>query len=199
MTAKSPAGLVLAAGTSSRMGRDKALLDYRGRSFLETIVENLRAAGLDTITVVLGHHAEEIRRAARIEGVQVVENPDYLLGQTTSLQSGLKLLERAGASAVLLCLVDHPLVSPDVVRELCRLYLDTGAPLIVPTYRGRRGHPVLIGRTLFDELLRLRPDEGANRVLRKHYHQARWLKVEDRGVVVDVDTAEDYDRMRREF
>ncbi|HXJ93265.1 MAG TPA: nucleotidyltransferase family protein [Terriglobia bacterium] len=87
------AGLVLAAGESSRMGRDKALLPYRGRTFLETIVAKLREAGLSRVAVVLGHHADEIWRAVDLQGVEVVTNCDYLRGQTSSLQVGLAALD----------------------------------------------------------------------------------------------------------
>ncbi len=178
------------------MGRDKALLDYHGRSFLENIVQSVRIAGLDPIMVVLGYHAEEIRCSVQLPGVQMVLNPDYQLGQTTSLQAGLRQLLSTDAGAVLLCLVDHPLISPEVIRQLCRLYLDSGAPLVIPTYRRRRGHPVLIARALFDDLLRLRPDQGARSLLQKHYPAARWLEVEDRGVIVDVDTPESYEALK---
>jgi len=88
------AGLVLAAGESSRMGRDKALLPYHGRTFLEMVVAKLREAGISRVGVVLGHHAGEIRRAVSLPGVEVVTNCDYLRGQTSSLQAGLAALER---------------------------------------------------------------------------------------------------------
>jgi nicotine blue oxidoreductase len=145
------ASLVLAAGESSRMRRDKALLPYRGRTFVETIVAKLREAGIARIAVVLGHHADEIRQAVSLPGVEVLTNRDYMRGQTSSLQKGLAAFEasRPGTepeaiNAVLLCLVDHPAFEPSTVSVLIEAFARTGAPIIIPALGGRRGHPVLI-------------------------------------------------------
>ena len=112
------AGLILAAGESRRMGRDKALLTYRGRTFLETIIDNLGAAGIEKITVVLGHHAEAIQRAVNLAAVRVVVNHDYQRGQTSSLQLGLAAAAADSPEAVILCLVDHPAISAEVIVKL---------------------------------------------------------------------------------
>jgi molybdenum cofactor cytidylyltransferase len=217
------AGLVLAAGESSRMGRDKALLAYRGHTFLETIVAKLREAEISRIAVVLGHHADEIRRAVNLPGVEVVTNCDYTRGQTSSLQAGLAALdnrpvrgERSVPSppaplpkgegravrrteeissedglklldAVLLCLVDHPAFEPVTVSTLVAVFASTAAPVIIPTYGGRRGHPVLIARPLFEPLLDLRVDQGANSAIRAWRSQTQLVEVTDSGILVDVD------------
>lgn len=186
------AGLILAAGESSRMGSDKALLPYRGRTFLETIVANLREAGLDRIAVVFGHHAEEIRRASKLENVEVVINRNYARGQTSSLQTGLKALETAELEAIVLCLVDHPAFQPATARQLVAAYLQSHAPVVIPTFQERRGHPVLIGRALFEELLALGTDEGANLVIRKHRDATHLVDVDDPGILVDVDDRASY-------
>lgn len=186
------AGLVLAAGESSRMGTDKALLEYRGRAFVETIVETIRDAGVDRIVVVLGRHAEEIRRAARLDSVEVVVNRDYKRGQTSSLQAGLQALDSPQPEAIVLCLVDHPAVSANSVRKLIATFRETSAPVVIPTYQKQRGHPVLIGRTLFQELKRLSPEEGANTVLRKYRDATQFVEVADRGILLDVDDPETY-------
>lgn len=186
------AGLVLAAGESSRMGKDKALLAYDGRTFLETIVAHLREAGIERIAVVLGHHAEEIRRASALQDVEVVVNQDYALGQTTSLQAGIKALDSAETQAILLCLVDHPAVKPATVRQLVAAFQESNAPVAIPTFQSRRGHPVLIGHALFKELLALHTDEGANAVLRKYREVTQFVEVEDAGVLNDVDDPEAY-------
>ncbi len=137
------AGLILAAGESSRMGTPKATLAYRGRTFLEAIVETLREGGLERILVVLGHQAAEIQQ--QVHSVQVVINPDYRSGQTSSLQAGLRALIADDTEAVLLCLVDHPAVSAETVKTIASVFRESGAPVVIPTYHGRRGHPVLIG------------------------------------------------------
>jgi len=189
------AGLVLAAGESSRMGRAKALLTYRGRTFLETIVATLRASGIERIAVVLGHHAGEIQRALDLEGIEVVINRDYRRGQTSSLQAGLGALTAPELEATALCLVDHPAVSPATVRALVGQFEKTRAPVVIPTFHGQRGHPVVIGRALFDELLRLSPEEGANAVIRKYRLETHCVEVEDQGILLDIDDAESYQRL----
>jgi len=189
------AGLILAAGESSRMGTPKATLAYRGRTFLELIVETLSEGGLDPIVVVLGHQAEEIRRQVRIEPALVVINPDYRSGQTSSLQAGLRAMAADDPEAVLLCLVDHPAVSKETVRTLVATFRQCGAPVVIPTYQGRRGHPVLIGRQLYQKLLALACDAGADSVVRRYRPETEFNEVEDEGVVIDVDDPEEYRRL----
>jgi molybdenum cofactor cytidylyltransferase len=190
------AGLILAAGESSRMGQDKALLTHRGRTFLESIAATLREAGLERVAVVLGHHAEEIQQAVKPEAIETVVNREYARGQTSSLQAGLRALESADLEGVVLCLVDHPLVSADTVRALVASFRRSGAPVVIPTFQNQRGHPVLIGRALFEELKGLSSDEGANTVIRKHHDAAKFVEVGDEGILIDVDNPDVYRRWR---
>jgi len=189
------AGLILAAGESSRMGTDKATLTYRGRAFLELMVQTLGEVDIERIVVVLGHHAEDIQRQIKVEAAQVVINPDYRSGQTSSLQVGLRSLIADDLEAILLCLVDHPAVSAETVRRIVATFRQSGAPVVIPTYQGRRGHPVLIGRQVFDELLQLASDAGADSVVRRYRPVTQFVEVEDEGVVIDVDDPESYQRL----
>jgi len=191
------AGLILAAGESRRMGRDKALLAYRGRTFLETIASNLRTAGIEKITVVLGHHADMIKRASKLGGAQVVVNQDYLRGQTSSLQVGIATAQESAAEAVVLCLVDHPAVSAAVVTKLVERFEATHSPVLIPTYNGERGHPIVIGQALFLELLAVPSGQPANTVIRKYRDATEFVEVADRGILVDVDEPETYERLER--
>jgi molybdenum cofactor cytidylyltransferase len=186
------AGLVLAAGESSRMGRDKALLDYRGHTFLETIILKLVEAGLERVIVVLGHHAEDIQRTVDLAAAEVVVNRNYLNGQTSSLQTGLAVLDRTGTGpdAIVLCLVDHPAFEPATVCALIEEFDRNASPVIIPTYEGRRGHPVLIARALFAPLLALAPDQGANTAIRAS--RCRTVDVPDPGILADIDDPETY-------
>ncbi|MGH9470277.1 MAG: nucleotidyltransferase family protein, partial [Terriglobia bacterium] len=149
-------------------------------------------AGVERIAVVLGHHAASIRAAVDLGDAQVVLNQEYRRGQTTSLQAGLRALEPMSPSAVLLCLVDHPAVSAETVRTLCRAFQEGHAPVVAPSHRGRHGHPVVISRELFQELLNLPPDEGANRVVGRYRDKAEWVEVDDPGVLLDIDNPADY-------
>ena len=186
------AGLILAAGESSRMGADKATLTYRGRTFLEAIVQTLEAGDVERIAVVLGHHAEEIQQQIKIGAAQVVINADYRSGQTSSLQAGLRALLADDPEAILLCLVDHPAISAATVSKLVATFRQGGAPVVIPTYQGRRGHPVLIGRQVFRELLELAGDTGADSAIRKYRPATQFVEVEDDGVVRDVDDPESH-------
>lgn len=189
------AGLVLAAGESSRMGTDKALLKFCGRTFLETVVEKLREGGIERVVVVLGHHAQEIRDAVELTGALVVVNADYRRGQTSSLQAGLKALAGSNPEGVVLALVDHPAFKPETVRQLVAAFRASNAAVTIPTYEGHRGHPVVIDCPLFQELNALNPGEGANTVLRKYRQQTRWVEVADPGILLDVDDPESYSKL----
>jgi molybdenum cofactor cytidylyltransferase len=189
------AGLILAAGESRRMRRDKALLTYRGHSFLETLILSLRGAGVRDIAVVLGHHAEEIQRAVDLSGVRVVLNPDYQRGQTSSLQAGLAAAQELSADAVILCLVDHPAVSAEIIGRLISSFEKARPPAVIPTHRGQRGHPMVISRALFAEILALPPDGAANTTIRKYREETQFVEVEDRGILLDVDDPEAYERL----
>ena len=189
------AGLILAAGESSRMGTDKATLTYRGRTFLELVVRTLGEVDIERIVVVLGHQAEDIQRQIKVEAAQVVINPDYRSGQTSSLQVGLRSLIADNLEAILLCLVDHPAVCAETVRRIVATFRQCGAPVVIPTYQGRRGHPVLIGRQVFRELLDLPAGMGANSVLRRFLPATQFVEVDDEGVVIDVDDPESYQRL----
>jgi molybdenum cofactor cytidylyltransferase len=184
-----------AAVESSRMGTDKATLTFRGQTFLERIAQTLRQGGLERVTVVLGHQAEDIQRQVKIETAQVVINLDYKSGQTSSLQAGLRSLLPDDPEAIVLCLVDHPAISAETVRRIVATFRQSGAPVVIPTYQGRRGHPVLIARQVFEDLLELATDAGADSVVRKYRPNTLLVDVADEGIVVDVDDPESYARL----
>jgi molybdenum cofactor cytidylyltransferase len=144
---------------------------------------------------VLGHHAQQIQDAMTLEGAEIVINRDYTHGQTSSLQAGLRALECPSLEAIVLCLVDHPLVSTDTVRRLVASFRQSGAPVVIPTFQNQRGHPVLIGRALFEELKGLSPDEAANTVIRKYRDATTLVEVGDEGILIDVDNPDVYRRL----
>jgi molybdenum cofactor cytidylyltransferase len=189
------AGLILAAGESRRMGRDKALLTYRGRTFLATIIDNLVAAGIEKVTVVLGHHAEIIQRAVNLAAVTVVVNQDYQWGQTSSLQIGLAVAAVDAPEAIVLCLVDHPAISSGVIAKLKERFESTRPPVLIPTHVGQRGHPVVISQELFPELMALPPGNPANSIIRKYRDTTQFVEVADPGILLDVDDPAAYERL----
>jgi molybdenum cofactor cytidylyltransferase len=185
------AGVILAAGRSSRMGRDKALLPYGDSTFLASLVD-VFLEQLDPVVVVLGHHAEEIRAAAA--GARVVVNEDYDRGMLSSLQTGLRALPEDVDGAAF-TLVDHPGLRKETLARLIETFGQSGAPLVLPTLRGERGHPAVIARALIAELLALPAEANPQPVLRSHYPRAAFVEVEDPAVAADIDRPEDMARL----
>lgn len=185
--------IVLAAGASSRMGRPKALLPIGGRPAIEVICATLREAGAGDIVVVVGKYAGEIRGAADLRGVRVVENLLWETGRTSSVQAGLAALAPA-ASATLLALVDMPFVRAETVRTILAAPRATKRRpgVVVPVHGGRRGHPILVFRDLFPRIAALGPDDPLYVVVRAA--QCLEVSVDDAGVLVDLDTPQDVDR-----
>ena len=189
--------IVLAGGKSSRMGRPKALLpiDSTGATFFDRITRTLVEAGLEDIVVVVGADAEAIRRGVRLMPcVRIVDNLDHEQGQLTSLVAGLRAIDATRATAVLVTLIDVPLVSAATVRTLIAVQCERNAPIVRPVSKGRHGHPVIFGRALFDELQRADPSHGAKPVVRAHAEEMVEVPIEDEGPFTDIDTPEEYER-----
>jgi molybdenum cofactor cytidylyltransferase len=145
--------------------------------------------------VVLGHHAETIQHAVNLAAVRVVVNHDYQRGQTSSLQTGLAATATDSPDAIILCLVDHPAISTEVIAQLIKRFESTRPPVLIPTYKGQRGHPVVISQSLFPELMALPPDEAANTVIRKYRDATEFVEVADPGILLDVDDAAAYEEL----
>jgi CTP:molybdopterin cytidylyltransferase MocA len=187
----SVAGLILAAGESKRMGSPKALLEFRGETFLDRLID-LFAAFCAPVVVVLGCESDRIRSAVkRPERAVFAQNSDYQLGQLSSMQCGLRMIPET-TEGVLFTLVDHPNVQPSTLRALLEAPL---APLAIPRFDGRRGHPIFFRRELIPEFLALAPDAQARSVVNRHAAQARFVDVDDAGILDDVDDAAAYRRL----
>ena len=189
--------IVLAAGRSSRMRRAKATLPAGdGHTFLTRIIGTLLDAGVDDVIVVVGHDADLIASSFSESGLpaRFVVNHDYDRGQLSSLIAGLNAVDRPGVAAVLLTLVDVPLVSESTVRAVIDTYRRTRAPIVRPTSGARHGHPLLIDRSVFDALRAADPSTGAKPIVRAHASAAGDIAVEDEGAFLDVDTEDEYRR-----
>lgn len=190
--------IVLAAGRSSRMGRAKATLPTGdGHTFLTRIVQTFLDAGVDDVIVVVGHDADAIAASFSESGLpaRFVVNRDYDRGQLSSLLAGLGVVDRPGVSAVLVTLVDVPLVSSATVRAVVDAYRGTHAPIVRPTSGDRHGHPLLIDRSLFDALRAADPSAGAKPIVRAHASAGGDIAIDDEGAFADIDTEEDYRRV----
>jgi molybdenum cofactor cytidylyltransferase len=124
-----------------------------------------------------------------------VVNHDYQQGQTSSLQLGLAAAAADSPDAVILCLVDHPAITTEIIVKLREHFESTHPPVLIPTYKGQRGHPVVISQTLFPELLALQPVQPANTVIRKYRDATQFVEVADPGILLDVDEPEAYERL----
>jgi molybdenum cofactor cytidylyltransferase len=188
------AGLLLAAGASTRMGAPKQLLDWGGVPLVRHVAVNALQARLDALYIVLGAHAQPVAQALDGLSVTLVENPGYAEGLGSSLRSGVAALP-AQTTAVVVLLGDQPLVTPALIDRLIEAAHDDAVLISAPLVDGRRANPVLFKATLFPALLQTRGDQGARAVIAAH-QQALRLVPADEGAAVDIDTPEAYARLR---
>jgi molybdenum cofactor cytidylyltransferase len=191
------AGIVLAAGKSTRFGETKQILPWDGTNLAAHAVRIALDAGLDPVIAVLGYQSEKVAGALAGLHVQLVFNPDFAAGQSTSLRKGLEFLPSSAGAAVF-HLADQPLVTADVIRAIVKAHRRSFAPACVPMFEGRRGNPVLFDRSLFRELTELRGDTGGRELLEK-YQKAIVTVPASRTVLLDIDTPEDYKQLNSEF
>jgi molybdenum cofactor cytidylyltransferase len=188
------AAVVLAAGGSSRMGRPKQLLPWRGKTLLRHTAEVALEAGCTPVVVVLGALADRFRSDLDVLPVTVVENPDWEYGPGTSIQKGLAAVESADAVVFLVC--DQPLVDAAHVRRLVDAHRATGRPMVASEYAGTIGVPALFARACFPELEMVAPTAGAKQVLGRHPKAV--AAVPFPGGTHDIDTPADYERLTAE-
>jgi molybdenum cofactor cytidylyltransferase len=191
-------GVVLAAGLSSRMGQPKVLLPWENdRTILEHILLQLRAAGVSEIVVVTGRAADEVRQTAERAGAAVVHNADYQTGEMlSSLKVGVKALPEQ-VTAALVVLGDQPRIQPETVRAVVDTYADNKGKIIAPSYQMRRGHPILIDRRYWGELLALSADGALRDLLNAHSGEIAYVLVDNDSVLHDIDTPDEYQQERR--
>jgi molybdenum cofactor cytidylyltransferase len=187
--------VVLAAGSSSRMGRPKQTLQYRGESLLRRAALAALGAGCRPVVVVTGANAELSRRELGGLDVREVLNPLWETGMASSVRAGVEELVSAdsGLAAAVFLLCDQPHVTADVISRLVDAHQTTGNSIVASAYGGSYGVPALFGRTHFDELTRLEGAAGAKQVVKRYAAEAHFLPF-PRGEV-DVDTPDDFSRL----
>jgi len=185
--------VVLSAGESSRMGRPKALLPIQGQKFIERIIRVIGQSRVGRTIVVLGHHADQLRGKIEHLPVEVVINPDYRSGQLSSLQAAIRHISNDDrCDGMLVHLVDHPFIDVALVDALIESFFETKKMIVVPRYKGKRGHPVIFSRELFGELLNAPLDQGAKAVVNAHRQETLEIEWQDEGITLDIDTPELY-------
>ncbi len=193
-----PTAVILAAGFSSRMGRDKARLPIPGGGwFLSRLAQTFLAAGCPEVMAVVGPLGDEVHSAAAREhlSIRFVVNPDPSRGQLSSLQEALSVLAGHAPRGLLVAPVDQPLVTADTVRRVVEEWSRSTAPIVRPSCRGRHGHPVLFDARVLVELREADVSVGARAVVRAHAADAHDVEVDDPGAFEDIDTPEDYRRV----
>lgn len=190
-------GVILAAGRSSRMATPKPLLEIGAETFLQRSVHTLRAAGCDHVHAVVNVASTGAGSEGSGLGADLIVNEDPESEQIDSLRLVLRRLSPEVAAVVVLP-VDLPLVAVETARALVEAYRAEPAPLYLPFHNGVAGHPVLLDRTVFDEVLTTEFDEGVRSLIMAHARDLREVPVTDPGILIDIDTPDDYWRYIQE-
>lgn len=192
------AGIILAAGASSRMGEDKALLQWGEKTFLEHLLGALKNSKVGPVRVVLGANAEAVQEKIPFATSEVVINPDWQKGQLSSLIAALDALPRGRVEGAAICLVDHPCISSRLIQSLIEKFSQSQKLIVLPTYQGRRGHPVLFAATLFDELRAAPLAVGARHVVHRHASDILEVPTEEEGVILNINDRTAYEKIMQQ-
>lgn len=185
------AGIVLAAGGSKRFGDAKITLDWQGKPFLRHVSLTALQAGLCPLYIISGAYPQEVNQAVRDLPVDIIENPHWRKGLSSSLKLGVQcLLEDDLVSAVIIMLADQPQIPPELLKAMLKKYQQTQAQIIAPFIGEQRANPVLFNRTVFADLLTVQGDQGGRELIQR-YDLVR-LNWQDPSILCDVDTPSDY-------
>ncbi len=191
------AATILSAGTSSRMGCPKALLEYRGRTFLQSILDAAEAAGIQRRIVVLGPDADKRLGTHDLRDVIVVYTKQFEAGPIGSIRAAIHEILAHPVEGLLVWPVDMPHVTIATVETLVDGFKRSAAPIAVPVFQGKGGHPVIFGREVFDELLEASDSDGARAVVRADPGRVVRVPVSDSAVVEDLNTPSEYRRLKK--
>lgn len=184
--------IILAAGQSKRMGGPKMLLPWGKRTVIEHVVVTFMAAGVEDILIVTGAEHERVDKAIEGYPVRKVYNKEYAAGEMlSSLQCGLRELTKE-TRAALIGLGDQPQVQEESIRSICHAYRAGNSRLIVPSFEMKRGHPWLVARPLWEEILTLQPPQTPRDFLNNHAREIQYVNLGTSTILADLDTPEDY-------
>ena len=185
--------VVLAAGLSSRMGVQKLLLPFGGKTVIGHIVDQLLASTVGEVHVVVGHQAERISAELSGRTVSIVNNPNYKSGMLSSVRCGLRNIPEK-CSAVMVVLGDQPSITTELIDQMLQSFAATEKTILVPLYKGKRGHPILFSSHYRDEIITQYGDVGLRGLLQSHSGDIFELAVSTASVLCDMDCPEDYRR-----
>lgn len=189
--------VVLAAGESKRMGRQKVLLPYRGITVIEHIVRQISEAGIEETVVVVGHEREHIETCLQPYNVKMVVNSLYQNGMLSSVRAGLDAVSEDSRSVMVL-LGDQPFVRAEILREVVNHAKGCDKGIVAPSFQGRAGHPALLSLGYRNEIMQCFDEVGLRGLYAAHPGDVEWVIVDDASVVEDMDTPEDYERVLRQ-
>lgn len=184
------AAAILAAGESRRMGEPKALVTVRGFTFVEHLIAATRLPRIGITRIVLGAQAESIRAKLDVDPASIVVNAEWPKGQLSSIHAAIRSLPPGDTEGIILCPVDHPFVSVSLIAELIQQFDTSGKLVALPTYRGKRGHPVIFRASLYEELLAAAPEIGAREVVWAHAQEIEEVATDEEGVILNLNDPE---------
>lgn len=192
---KNCAGILLAAGISSRLGKPKQLLSYKGKTLLQNVLSAAINAQLDPIIIVLGADESAIRNTIDQKNIYTIYNSEWQEGIASSIRCGLKELEKVApdTDAAILMVCDQPHITSSLLKELFTTQQQTVKPIVASYYNGVAGTPALFHKTIFPELLLLKGDKGAGKILREQTEQV--AKVPFPLGIIDIDTTDNYEKL----
>ncbi|HXN27858.1 MAG TPA: nucleotidyltransferase family protein [Candidatus Acidoferrales bacterium] len=184
------AAAILAAGESKRMGQPKALVPFQGSTFVDHLIAATRHPLVGITRVVLGAGAEGIRASLMVDASWIVVNADWPTGQLSSIHAAIRSMPAGATEGILVCPVDHPLISAHLVGQLIAAFDAGGKLIVLPRHRGRRGHPVLFSAALYEELLAAPLAVGARQVVWNHAAEVMEVETEEEGVILNLNDPE---------
>ncbi|WP_455368568.1 nucleotidyltransferase family protein [[Eubacterium] cellulosolvens] len=191
-------GILLAAGESKRMGKPKLLLNLGKSNIINNTIENLLKSKILELVIVLGHEAKKIEDSilAQDKRIKFVLNENYSEGMSTSIKCGV-LAASKQSEAFLIALGDQPLISPKITNSLIEKYQTSGVGIVTVAHQSMRGHPVIISRKYFQEILALNGDIGARELLKHYSDDTTSFSIESSEQFLDIDRTQDYEELKK--
>ncbi|MBL7996169.1 nucleotidyltransferase family protein [bacterium] len=188
--------VILAAGTSSRLGSDKLSLPLGNKSILEHTIHNFFLDAIDEIVIVTGKFKPDLQKEDITPKIKYVDNPDYQAGMSSSVRRGLEHVS-SSSDAVFITPADIPLFDITTVQHMIDVF--SPSKIIIPTYHGKKGHPVLLDRLFSEQCLNEHSEKVLYDVIKKNNEAVELLPVEDEGILLDIDTTDDYEKMKKRY
>ncbi len=188
------AAIILSAGSSRRMGKPKALLKIREKTFLQHIIDTVESAGITNNIVVLGCEPNEIQKTLSSFTGNIIINEEWERGQLSSIIAGVNVVNEIDCKGILIWPVDHPLISQTLIQKLLESFRETNKKIVSPIYKGRRGHPIIISAELFTEIKNASLNVGLREVVRAHRNDISEVPTEEEGILINIDTPADYQK-----